>query len=238
MFYKEICKPRPSDYTENGKMSFEAILQMLESVADNHFESVGDSVAEANKRGIAWILTEWRVEIVHRPENGEKLLVTTWIRGKAPASIVYRDFLLTDESGSEVIRAEAKFALFDLNTKSLVRVDEKLFMTYQPEEKIIFDNASRLRSANTYDDETEIGLRYSDMDFNGHLHNTRYITFALEGLKNAESNEYDFSEFRIAYVKPVQEGNSVQIKTLATDTGYLIEICSQHIACSIVELKN
>ena len=76
------------------------------------------------------------------------------------------------------------------------------------------------------------------MDFNAHLHNTRYITLALEGLKNADSRGYDFSEFRIAYVKPVQEGNTVQIKTLATDTGYLIEICSQHIACSIVELKN
>lgn len=238
MFYSELYKPRPSDYTKKGKISFEAILQIMESVADNHSESVGDSVAEANKKGIAWILTEWWVKIIRRPENGEKLHVTTWIRGKAPASIVYRDFLITDENGSDIIEAEAKFALFDLNTKSLVRVDEELFMSYQPEKKNIFDNAPRLRSANTYDDETEIGLRNSDMDFNAHLHNTRYITLALEGLKNADSRGYDFSEFRIAYVKPVQEGNTVQIKTLATDTGYLIEICSQHIACSIVELKN
>ncbi len=36
MFYKEICRPSPSDYTRNGKLSFEAILQMLESVASSH----------------------------------------------------------------------------------------------------------------------------------------------------------------------------------------------------------
>ena len=145
MFYSELYKPRPSDYTKKGKISFEAILQIMESVADNHSESVGDSVAEANKKGIAWILTEWRVKIIRRPENGEKLHVTTWIRGKAPASIVYRDFLITDENGSDIIEAEAKFALFDLNTKSLVRVDEELFMSYQPEKKNILrssDSAS------------------------------------------------------------------------------------------------
>ena len=28
MFYKEICKPRPSDYNRNGKISYEAILQI------------------------------------------------------------------------------------------------------------------------------------------------------------------------------------------------------------------
>lgn len=79
MFYSELYKPRPSDYTKKGKISFEAILQIMESVADNHSESVGDSVAEANKKGIAWILTEWRVKIIRRPENGEKLHVSLTI---------------------------------------------------------------------------------------------------------------------------------------------------------------
>lgn len=52
MFYKEICKPRPSDYSQKGKLSFEAVLQILESVASSHSECVGDSIAEAGKKGI------------------------------------------------------------------------------------------------------------------------------------------------------------------------------------------
>ena len=50
MFYKEICKPRPSDYNRNGKLSYEAILQILENVAGNHSANMGDSIADANKK--------------------------------------------------------------------------------------------------------------------------------------------------------------------------------------------
>ena len=111
-------------------------MQMLESVASSHSESAADSIADANKNGISWILTEWRVKIIRRPENGENLHITTWVREKGPASTIYRDYILTAANGAEVIRAEARIALFDLHTKSLIRVDEKRFPDYQPEEKV------------------------------------------------------------------------------------------------------
>lgn len=83
-----------------------------------------------HKSGIAWFLTEWHVKILHRPENGEILNITTWVRGKAPASIVYRDFILKDEDGVDVIRAEAKFALLDLIASRLTRINEELLAAY------------------------------------------------------------------------------------------------------------
>ena len=181
MFYKEIYNPRPSDYNRNGKLSYEAILQLLENAAGNHSANSGDSIADANKNGIAWILTEWRVQILHRPENGESLNITTWVRGKAPASAVYRDFLLTDENGTELIRAEAKFALFDLATSRLTRISEELFGSYQPEDKTVFEDAQRLCAPSEYTSETELKLRRSDIDFNGHVHNTRYVDLAMDG---------------------------------------------------------
>ena len=138
MFYKEICKPRPSDYNRNGKLSYEAILQLLENAAGNHSANMGDSIADANKNGISWILTEWRVKIIRRPENGENLHITTWARGKVPASTIFRDYILTAANGAEVIRAEARIALFDLHTKSLIRVDEKRSPHYHTEEKVSY----------------------------------------------------------------------------------------------------
>lgn len=175
MFYKEKYIPRPGDYNRNGKLSYEAVLQILENTAGNHSAYSGDSIADANKSGIAWILTEWRVVIVRRPENGEPLNITTWVRGKAPAGSVYRDFTLTDENGTEVIRAEAKFALFDIASSRLTRISEELFASYLPEDKTVFDNLRKLRAPSVFTAETEIGLRRSDIDFNGHVHNTRYI---------------------------------------------------------------
>lgn len=237
MFYKEICKPRPSDYNRNGKLSYEAILQILENAAGNHSANSGDSIADANQNGIAWILTEWRVQIIHRPENGESLNLTTWVRGKAPASAVYRDFLLTDENGTEVIRAEAKFALFDLATSRLTRISEELFGSYHPEEKTVFEDAQRLRAPSEYTLETELQLRRSDIDFNGHVHNTRYVDLALEALPNEIFVNDDFSELHILYYKPVLEHSAVKAQYYADGLSHLVTIYADNVVCSLVELK-
>ena len=237
MFYKEICKPRPSDYNRNGRLSYEAILQILENAAGNHSANSGDSIADANQNGIAWILTEWRVQIIHRPENGESLNLTTWVRGKAPASAVYRDFLLTDENGTEVIRAEAKFALFDLATSRLTRISEELFGSYHPEEKTVFEDAQRLRAPSEYTLETELQLRRSDIDFNGHVHNTRYVDLALEALPNEIFVNDDFSELHILYYKPVLEHSAVKAQYYADGLSHLVTIYADNVGCSLVELK-
>lgn len=128
MYYKEIYQPRISDYDRNGKLSYEAILQILETAGSHHSDTVGDSVIEGTQSGISWILTEWRVQIKRRTDSKEELHITTWVRGKAPASTVFRDFILTDGNGDEVIRAEAKFALLDLANSKLTRISESFLL--------------------------------------------------------------------------------------------------------------
>jgi len=48
MFYKGNYQPRISDYDRNGKLSYEAILQILESAGSRHSDSAGDSVIEGS----------------------------------------------------------------------------------------------------------------------------------------------------------------------------------------------
>ena len=235
MFYKEICKPRPSDYNRNGKLSYEAILQILENVAGNHSANFGDSIADASKNGIAWILTEWQVKILRRPRNGECLNITTWVRGKAPASTAFRDFIVTDNDDIEVIRADAKFALIDLKTSKLTRISEKLFASYQPEDKEIFEFSQRLRTPTEYSAETEIKLRRSDIDFNGHVHNTRYIDFALQALPKDSFDRDSFTKIRISYKKPVTENNAVMLKYNSQETKKTVGIYGDGILCCLVE---
>lgn len=207
--------PRPSDYNRNGNLSYEAILQVLETAENDHSRSAGDSITDANKNGIAWFLTEWQVKILRRPRNGECLNITTWVRSKAPASTAFRDFIISDNDDIEVIRAEAKFALSDLKTSKLTRISEELFASYQPEDKEIFEFSQRLRTPTEYSVETELKLRRSDIDFNGHVHNTRYIDFALQALPMDSFDRDSFTKIRISYKKPVTENNTVTMKYIS-----------------------
>ena len=237
MYYKKIYQPRISDYDRNGKLYYESILQILETAGSHHSDTVGDYVIEGSQCGIAWILTEWRVQILRRTDSKEKLQITTWVRGKAPASAVYRDFLLTDETGAEVIRAEAKFALFDLATSRLTRISEELLGSYQPEDKTVFEDAQRLRAPSEYVSETEMKLRRSDIDFNGHVHNTRYVDLAMEALPNEIFAGDDFKDIHILYAKPVMERAVVKAHYVFKDFAHLVAVYADDVYCALIEFK-
>lgn len=108
MFYKEKHLPRLSDFNRHGNLSYEAILQILEAVGSHHSDIANDNVVEGNQAGIAWVLIDWRVSILRPIKSAEEIEITTWVRGKAGSITVYRDFIVTDNSGAEVILAEAK----------------------------------------------------------------------------------------------------------------------------------
>ena len=235
MIYSEKYTPRPSDYNRNKKISYEGILQILEAVADNHSSMVGDSIAKANT--IVWILTEWNVKILHRPQNGESLHIKTWVRGKAPASVVFRDFIVEDEQGATVIQAEAKFALFDLAASKLVRINEELLASYLPEEQKVFEDSSRLRAPSEYTEEQELPLRRSDIDFNGHVHNTRYLDFALQVLPPEVFAADDMTEIQIVYAKPVMESDLVCTKYIQKEAEHFISITANGTLCNTIKMK-
>ena len=237
MTYIEEYLPRISDFNCYGRLSYEAILQILETAGSHHSDTVGDFVIESSQGGIAWILAEWKVQILHHTDSKEKLQIATWVRGKAPTSAVYRDFIITDRNGSEVIRAEAKFALFDLNTQRLTRISEDLFASYKPDEKMVFEKAPRLRAPLKFTSEKELKLRRSDIDFNGHVHNTRYIVFALDALPEDVYAKDDFSEIQIVYSKPVNEQDQVITKYTRTEDGHFVGIYADDVLCALIVVK-
>lgn len=239
MFYNESYAPRLSDLDRRGKMSYEAILQMLETVSGHHSDLADDSVISDTRRGIAWILTSWRISLRRPIESTEKLSITTWVRGKAEAPAVFRDYIVTDENGAELMRAEAKLCLLDMASGRLTRVSQELIAAYSPEEKLAFESAApRLRAPEEYTAEQSITLRRSDIDFNRHVHNTRYILFALEALPQEVYESADFAEINISYSKPVTGQERVTAKYAKTDTGHFVGIYAGEGLCTLIALTD
>lgn len=89
MFFQEEVKPRISDFDRNGSFAYEDMLQVLETAGSHHSDMVHDHVIAGSQSGIAWILVEWRIKIHSLPSSTDMLKITTWVRGKAPAAMVY-----------------------------------------------------------------------------------------------------------------------------------------------------
>lgn len=235
MYLSDIVEPRLSDYDRAGHLSYEALLQILENTGTKHTMTVYDKVASG---GIAWVLLDWRIEIAHRPRQFQRLYVKTWVHGKAPASTVYRSFIVTDDQEREYLRASAKFALVDLKEQRMMRIGEELFHSYGPEDLSAFDDeALRLIVPEVFDTIQPILLRGSDIDYNGHVHNTRYIDFALDALPEADCAANDFMKVRIIYRAAVKPDSQPEIKRAAINGGWLLCVTADDKICALIALQ-
>lgn len=238
MFYEELYLPRISDFNRNGRLSYEAILQILGAAGCRHSDRANDNVIEGSQHGIAWVLADWRVSILRRTDSTEELNITTWVRGKSGAAAVCRDFILTDKAGGEAIRAEAKFCLLDMSAGKLTRISDELMKAYEPEERMVFEtNAPRLRAPVEFMTEQSLAVRRSDIDFNGHVHNTCYADYAMEAIPREVFNADAISDIRIVYSKPVKEDSVVTAKYAKTESGHFVGIYANEVLCTMIELK-
>ena len=90
--------------------------------------------------------------------------------------------MLLQSTGGEVLaRGQAKLALVDRScNKPCLPTPERL-AAYKPELRTAFaDKLPRLRPPAGCTAASPVQLRRSDMDYNGHLHNTAYLSLALD----------------------------------------------------------
>lgn len=218
MFFERTVHPRLSDCDPTGHLSCKALLNILEDVGSQHSEALHDDIIGRSRQGSSWVLVSWRVQFSRRPDGADLLHVTTWSRANLAKGAMFRDFLVTDPAGQELARAEARLAMVDLATGRLVRVTEEMYAAYATEERTLFDTkAPRLRPPQTYETERAIPLRRSDIDFNGHVHNSRYLELALEAVPEALYRQPDFRELHVLYRRPLREGDEVWVRC-HTDT--------------------
>ena len=247
MFYTETYCPGVADFDSDGKLAYEAILRILENTASRHSDSSGDDIIEESRNGITWVLTDWRVEIVRRPQSKAPLQVATWVRDNAPVGRVFRDYTITDTSGTELVRAESRLILFDLRTERIVRIDRERFASYRPEARSVFpDTAPRLRApdhkrASHLKEVPEIKEETTmkkTISIEGMMctHCEATVKKALEALP--ETMRCDaFRGFRIVYPKAVKDTKTVTLKYTAADDGAFVCLYSADTLCTIVRFE-
>ena len=234
MFYSEIYQPGVADFDPSGKLGYEAILRIFENTASRHSDSSGDDIIEESRNGITWVLTDWRVQIVRRPDSKAPLRVTTWVRDSVPTGRIFRDYTLVDETGTELVCAESRLILFDLRAQKIIRIDQQRFRSYLPETRGVFASAApRLRAPAAFDGEKTLPLRRSDIDFNGHVHNTKYLDFALEALPDTVPRDA-FTGFRMVYPKAVKDVDAVTLKYRLSDGNPFVCVYSGDTLCTLI----
>lgn len=238
-------------YTEKFKIGLRGIgrgntaknntlLEMLENIGSYHSDSVNFGANNIDETRTAWILLDWKLEVLNRPKYGQVLTIDTWARG-GNKFFVYRDFEIYDEQHNLRAIATSKWALFNVDERKMVKIDEEINDKYEPDEKSVFldEKLGKIKLPTEFISNMKYQVKRRDIDLNNHMHNLYYLDLAYEALPEEVYNQRPFNNVRISYKKEIVYGDILNCKYTFQDGKHIIVIKNEDesIVHAIVELN-
>ena len=209
------------DTDANRQVRPSALVTYLQETANEHLVHIGISLdALRDSHGLAFILGSISVCSYEPLFAGDKIDVETWTCGERGFRHG-RCFRVLRE-GKTVAEATSLWALIKLADGSLVKVED---MPYHidPEESITLPGVPARLKMPPIAEMQELGTRrivYSDIDYNGHMNNTRYPDMLCDFIPEMrDSRAY---AIMISYRKEAAFGHTLRVFGTKTEQGYLI----------------
>ncbi len=198
------------DCRPDGLLKANVLLQYLQESAARHAEQLGVGFADLDHQECFWVLANLQIEITDTPHWRDCLTVRTWPSGFTRLTAT-REFIGENADGRELFRAASEWMILDKHTsrpRNLSRLNLNLPPTGV---KALNTEMERLRPALAYAKAYAISVPFSALDFNGHVNNTEYVRWALDGLHRQHGCCPVIRAARMTYLAEVFEGDEIEI---------------------------
>ena len=165
------------------RLAVPSLLGFLMEAAGHNADALGFSIPQLAARNLTWMLSRLRLRLREHPGWRASLLVDTWPSG-LNRLFALRDFRLALE-GRVIGEAASAWLLIDTIRRRPVRPENAADWSgmVHPERALAVD-MDRLPPFPEHPGarETELCVRYCDLDVNLHANNLRYVEWMLESL--------------------------------------------------------
>lgn len=173
---------RYSECDEDGRLSLVSMMNYLQDCSTFHSEELGVGVGWLAEQGLGWILASWLIEIDRLPAFGEKIRTSTWSY-ELKRLHAQRNFLMEDEAGHPLVRADSQWFLFDRNAGKVCRVPDSQLVYLTDEPRLDMPAMERkIRAEGEGEPTSPIQVTKQHLDTNRHVNNAQYVMFALDAL--------------------------------------------------------
>ena len=239
MIFNYVYKPIIEDYDNQGNYKTSTILKAFGNSGSAHSDASGDNVIQGSNSGKAWVLLDWKIEVLEAPKMNEELRVETWIEPlKSPFGTI-RSFLgyVGDKLCAKGI---TKWVLLDVTTGRPSKIEADLIERYTVNEGSAFEGSKieKIAEPENYTSETEILVRRADIDWNNHVHNLTYLDYALDCLPEDVYTNKNFKKVRITFKHEISGRKIIKGKYGETENASVVAIHNEKgDLCTLVEFK-
>jgi acyl-ACP thioesterase len=166
----------PFDRDPKGRIKWGTLSEKLQEAAWKHAESLNVGMKLLKEHGLFWAVTrQWiHFDEFHFPEE---VFIHTWPRGFR-GNFAFREFEIKDESGRVLLRSTTSWVLVSIHTRAVgpsSAVPDAFLQLNQPH--CLEEDIPKIEFTGEGFDTEQIKARYYDLDINGHVNNTRYLTW-------------------------------------------------------------
>ena len=239
MIFNYVYKPIIEDYDNQGNYKTSTILKAFGNAGSAHSDASGDNVIQGSNNGKAWVLLDWKIEVLEAPKMNEELRVETWIEPlKSPFGTI-RSFLgyVGDKLCAKGI---TKWVLLDVATGRPSKLDTALIESYGINEGSAFEGSKieKIAEPENYTFEADILVRRTDIDWNNHVHNLTYLDYALDCLPEDVYTNKNFKKVRITFKHEISGCKMIKGKYGETENASVVAIHNEKgDLCTLVEFK-
>ncbi|MDR7857239.1 acyl-ACP thioesterase domain-containing protein [Tissierella sp.] len=193
---------------KNKKATPLSILTYLGETSGAHTDNMGFDIDNLQSRNYGWMLNRWKVRIDRYPEVKEKIIIETWTSG-IDKFFATREFIIYDNNDIEIGRASSLWIFIDISKKRPIRIPTEFYEAANPIEERAFNNFTDFKIDMNITDYIDFHVRRSDIDYNNHVNNTKYLAWMIESIPDFVFENYRLHEFEILYKKEAIYGNTI-----------------------------
>ena len=225
MIYQENLTTRWHDTDATLAVRPSQMLVYMQEMAFSHLDSVGRNLDRLRyDEGLAFILTRLTLQFYKPLAPCETITAQTWVCEGRGLNFP-RCFRLVKENGDVAAEAVSSWVLIDLGTHLPVRAKDFDY-GFSAEEPLNFVTPRRFTVP---DGMAEVGSRrivYSDIDYNGHMNNTRYPDMVCDYLPDGVVPR--IRTMHLEFAKEAKFGSTLRVlrgeRTAETgETVYLVQ---------------
>ncbi len=182
MAYQFESRIRYSEVGLDRKLSLVSLVDYFQDCSTFQSEALGLGFDYLRERQRVWMVLSWQIEIVRRPQLGEKVIVQTWPYG-FKAFYGYRNFAMLDGQGEYLAKANSVWVNMNLETGKPMKILPEDISGYGNEPPLEMDYSSRkLRVPEGGRRMEAFPVGKHHLDSNNHVNNGQYIYMAEEFL--------------------------------------------------------
>lgn len=196
------------DTDKDGRITPYNILRYFGETSNSHTDKFSFNQEELNNLNYGWMLYRWKVKINKYPKAKDKIYIETWM-SKLDRFYAYREFTMLDENNEILGIASTVWIFVDMVKKRPIRIPNTFIEKSNIINESNFTEFENFREKIDTKDYIDFKVRRSDIDYNNHVNNTKYLLWIIEGVTDNIYQNYILSEFEIIYKKEIKYGDTI-----------------------------